>query len=227
MLIPFLGQGTTSDAAKAVLNHIISKGNAKEVFLKCLEGMQNITWQRETFDETNEDNSDLAVPVSLINLEGGSDPLLQTIALYNAARECIMPPIALLIEVLKRIRTARPSRFLTTFAAALLTNLTNAFRSIIDTERLETLHNLMLDFVTYCLDNYYETSEKDKGLAQLLQGVITTYVPIFMGNQMVYWSGRYWEETHTIPSGRIQSEELVNKELNIGLVKLEVTPSQG
>lgn len=115
----------------------------------------------------------------------------------------------------KRIRTKNPARFLATFAAALLTNITLAYESIIDIERLTALHNLVSDFVTSTLNTMGQTMDKE--IVSLLQGVITTYVPVYLSNQMLFWSGKYREASHPIPSQRVKSKDLVNVDLENGL----------
>jgi Uncharacterised protein family, YAP/Alf4/glomulin len=118
--------------------------------------------------------------------------------------------------VFKRIRTDRPARFLTTFAAALLTNVTSAFQSIVESESLEILNGLVLEFITSSLDMSDQSTEKGKEIVTLLEGVITTYVPIYLGNQILFWSARYWEKSHPIPSSRIKSQDLINVDLEKG-----------
>jgi len=117
---------------------------------------------------------------------------------------------------------AHPSRFLTTWAAALLTNFTNAFGTLVDSENLVTLHNLMLDFVNISLD----IPEDNKEIQFLLQGVITAYIRVYMGNRMLFWAGRYWEQSHPILSNRIKSKDLVNLDLENGVSELLVHPTR-
>jgi hypothetical protein len=57
----------------------------------------------------------------------------------------------------------------------------------------------------------------DKQIASLLEGLITTYVPVYLNNQMLFWSGQYWEASHPIPSQRVKSKDLLNVDLQIGL----------
>jgi hypothetical protein len=128
--------------------------------------------------------------------------------------------------VFTRIQTARPSRFLTTFAAALLTSLTRGFATLVDSDRVATLHHLMLDFIRYCCDSFAGTRAGKREVEQFVQGLITTYIPIYLGDQMLYWSGRYWEASNAIPSTRTKSKDLVNEDLELELGKLNVGFSQ-
>lgn len=116
---------------------------------------------------------------------------------------------------------ANPSRFLLTWAAALLTNVTHAFGTLVDSENLDTLHNLMLDFVNTSL----AFPDGNQEIQLVLRGVITTYVWVYMGNRMLFWSGRYWEQSHPIFSSRVQSEDLVNLDLENEMKKLFVHPA--
>lgn len=124
--------------------------------------------------------------------------------------------------VFKRIRTERPSRFLTTFAAAMLTNLSIAFQSLVDSDQLHTLHTLMLDFITSSISLYDLGSDKGKGVKEVIAGVVSTYIPVYMGNQLTFWSGRYWEESHPVISNRVKSKELVNEDLEKSVTTLVV-----
>jgi hypothetical protein len=129
-----------------------------------------------------------------------------------------------LTEVFKRIQAVRKSRFLATFAAALLATVTRAFQLLADFDELGILHNLMTDFVTLSVELGNQDSNNGKELAALLDGFITTYVPVYLGNQMLFWSGRYWEKSHPIFSHRVKSADLVNPELEQGLLALAVYP---
>ena len=62
-----------------------------------------------------------------------------------------------------------------------------------------------------------EDKTADKQIASLLEGVITTYVPVYLSNQMLFWSGQYWEASHPIPAQRVKSKDLVNVDLQNGL----------
>lgn len=127
----------------------------------------------------------------------------------------------MLIKVFERIKTDRPARFLTTFAAALLTNVTSAFQSLVHSEQLDVLHNLVLDFIT---SNMPESDDLKKGedISALLKGTLTSYVPVYLGNNMLFWTGQYWESSHNIPSSRVKSKDLVNADLETGLKRLLV-----
>jgi hypothetical protein len=126
--------------------------------------------------------------------------------------------------VFKRIQAARKSRFLATFAAALLATITRAFQSLVDFDELVILHNLMTDFVTFSVELGDRDLDNSKEVAALLDGFITTYVPVYLGNQMLFWSGRYWEQSHPIFSHRVKAAGLVNPELEQGFLALAVYP---
>jgi len=72
-----------------------------------------------------------------------------------------------------------------------------------------------LDFIKSTSETFDQT--KDEEIVALLEGVITTYVPVYLGNQMLFWSGQYWEESHPILSQRAKSKDLVNVDLDNGL----------
>jgi hypothetical protein len=123
-----------------------------------------------------------------------------------------------------RIRTNRPERFLTTFAAALLLSVTHGFQSVAEPDDLTTLHNLILNFL-----HSMELSRREKGdlngeLANLMKSVITNYVPIYLGNQLLYWSGQYWEQSHPVFSERVKSKDLANDDLKIEMDMIAVSP---
>jgi hypothetical protein len=126
--------------------------------------------------------------------------------------------------VFKRIQVARKSRFLAAFATALLSSITHAFQSLVDFDQLAILHNLMTDFVKFSVDFGSRDSDNGNELTALLDGFITTYVPIYLGNQMLFWSGRYWEKSHPIFSHRVKSADLINPELEEGFLTLAVYP---
>jgi len=126
--------------------------------------------------------------------------------------------------VFKRISTKNPARFLTTFGAALLTNLTGAYQTVLDSDKLSALDDLMLEFISSFLELCKD--EKDGGVATVLQAVLTHYIPTYLGNQMLFWSGRYWEKSHPVFSRRVRSEDLVNVQLEDGIKKYTVRPAQ-
>ena len=124
----------------------------------------------------------------------------------------------------KRIKTKNPARFLTTFGAALLTNLNGVYHAVLDSEKLSALNNLMLEFI----GSFLELSKAENGgdIATVLQAVLTHYIPTYLGNQMLFWSGRYWEKSHPVFSRRLKSEGLVNVQLEHGIKKYIVRSSQ-
>ena len=145
-----------------------------------------------------------------------------------------MPPISVrlfslectLIIAFKRIRTNRPARFLTSFGAALLLAVTQGSQSVPEQEDLATLHYLVLNFLdsteelcSLCKEN----GDQDGDLVRLIEGVITQYVPIYLGNQLLYWTGQYWEQSHPVISGRMRSEDLVNEDLKAGMDRISVS----
>ena len=69
-----------------------------------------------------------------------------------------------------------------------------------------------------------EKGDGDDDLVKLIEGVITQYVPIYIGNQLLYWTGQYWEQSHPIISERLRSEDLVNDDLKAGMDKILVSP---
>lgn len=102
MLLPFLGRSTTLDNAKNVLDIIVAKGNAKEVFLKCNEALKNIIWERNYDDDDEHDDGDeydgderdddggeasLAEQIEKVRItekEEKLDPVMQTVELCQA-----------------------------------------------------------------------------------------------------------------------------------------------
>jgi hypothetical protein len=126
--------------------------------------------------------------------------------------------------VFKRIQVARKSRFLASFATALLSTITRAFQSLVDFDQLAILHNLITDFVAFSVEFGSRDSDNGKELTLLLDGFITTYVPVYLGNQMLFWSGRYWEKSHPILSRRVKSADLIKPELEEGFLTLSVYP---
>ena len=91
-LLPYLGQKGTHDSAVRILDIVTAKGNAKEVFLKCNEGLKNILWERTYDDDDDNDNggeATLADKLVELNLEqnGKADPVIQTVELYRATNK--------------------------------------------------------------------------------------------------------------------------------------------
>jgi Uncharacterised protein family, YAP/Alf4/glomulin len=121
----------------------------------------------------------------------------------------------------KRIRTNRPAKFLASFAAALLLAVTGAFQSLAETEDVTIVHTVVLE-VLESMVAVWEGKREDEELVKLLEGVITQYLPVYLGNQMLYWSGQYWEQSHPVVSERIKSKDLVNEDLEAGMDKISV-----
>jgi Uncharacterised protein family, YAP/Alf4/glomulin len=221
MLLPYIGRKSTVENANKVLNVVTAKGNAKEVFLKCIEALKMIIWENTVEEDDNDDEeATLAgkiVEVSVHENGDKQDSMFQTIQVYHAINTGYFLLYCVLREVFKRIRTDHPARFLTTFAAALLSNITLAFETRVD---MEQPHSLLLNFITSSLE--IADHSKDNEILSLLHGVITTYIPVFLGNHMVFWSGRYWEANHPVISQRVKSKDRVNVKLEDGLALLLV-----
>jgi hypothetical protein len=81
MLLPFLSHGATYPAAEKVLDVVTAKGNPKEVFLKCTEGLHRILWETDASEQ---------------EISRESDPVLATTKLYHAAQVGSCPPGALI-----------------------------------------------------------------------------------------------------------------------------------
>jgi hypothetical protein len=82
MMVPFLGREGTLKSAADVLDVIVSKGNAKEVFLKCVEALRGIRYIRNVNDDSDEDTlKENAAP----NLNERINPVIQTVQLCNAS----------------------------------------------------------------------------------------------------------------------------------------------
>jgi len=101
------------------------------------------------------------------------------------------------------------------------------FQSVSEHDDLATLHSLVLNFLdsmeelcTLCK----EKGDEDDDLVKLIEGVITQYVPIYLGNQLLYWSGQYWEQSHPVISERPRSEDLVNEDLKADMDRILVYP---
>lgn len=60
MLVPFLGRKGTRNLADSVLDVVVRKGNAKEVFLKCTEALKSISWVRDYDEEDSDAEATLA-----------------------------------------------------------------------------------------------------------------------------------------------------------------------
>ena len=112
---------------------------------------------------------------------------------------------------------------MTAFAAALLSNVTEAFQSLVDAEQLKIIHDTMLDFLRWSLGAVELQTYGEKEAITLLGGVMTTYIPVYMGNQMLFWSGRYREQTSPVFSGRVKSQDLIDLDLENGCKELFVS----
>jgi len=104
-----------------------------------------------------------------------------------------------------------------------LTSLTGAYQTVFDSKKLSALDDLMLEFISFFLNLYQ--SEKGGEITSVLQAVLTHYIPIYLGNQLLFWSGRHWEKSHPVFSRRPKSEDLVNVQLGDGIKKYFVHPA--
>jgi hypothetical protein len=89
MLLPFLGRTATEAKADQVLTILVSKGNAKEVFLKCNEALKKIEWQpQDDADEYDDGEATVAETLQAVSkLEEGQEdinPVRQMVALCRA-----------------------------------------------------------------------------------------------------------------------------------------------
>jgi Uncharacterised protein family, YAP/Alf4/glomulin len=88
-LSPFIGQKVTRDNALKVLDIVIIKGNAKEVFLKCIEALRLVHWERTFDDDDDDDDGEATMTEKLAEItkdekENKVDPIAQTVELYRA-----------------------------------------------------------------------------------------------------------------------------------------------
>jgi hypothetical protein len=88
-LRPYLGQKATNEDARKVLDILVTKGNAKEVFLKCVEGLNSIVWERTYDDNDNIDDGEATLTEKLAKITTDEkdvkvDEVLQTLELYRA-----------------------------------------------------------------------------------------------------------------------------------------------
>jgi len=87
MLLPYIGQKGTKDEAVKVLHIVLDKGNAKEVFLKCNEGLKNIVWERTYYDDNDDGEATLTEKFNEVNIDDEDnkvDSVVQTVELYQA-----------------------------------------------------------------------------------------------------------------------------------------------
>ena len=90
MLLPFIGNTATHTDAVRILNTIVTKGNAKEVFLKCTEGLRSIAWQRESYhDDDGDGEAAMTKKLTVEDQPTEVDPVIQTLELYGASRKGI------------------------------------------------------------------------------------------------------------------------------------------
>lgn len=89
MLLPYLGQKATNEDARKVLDILVTKGNAKEVFLKCVEGLKSIVWERTYDDDDDDDDGEATLAEKLAKVTTDEDAVkvdqvLQTRELHRA-----------------------------------------------------------------------------------------------------------------------------------------------
>ena len=97
MIVPFLGNKDTVELGSQVLDLLVTKGNAKEVFLKCAEALKGIQYSRDLNDDDNEEKKEeeddheitLAERLSKINMKSTIEirSIQQTTQLYKALRK--------------------------------------------------------------------------------------------------------------------------------------------
>ena len=90
-LLPFLGRKETNEETVKVFDILVTRGNAKEVFLKCVEGLRSILWER-TYDNDQVDDSEAMLSEKLAKVTTNDDgikvdPILQTVGLYQAVKQ--------------------------------------------------------------------------------------------------------------------------------------------
>jgi hypothetical protein len=90
MLVPFLGRSVARPYAANVLNVLVEKGNAKEVFLECTEALKRIPWEEE-FDEDDDNDGEATLAEKLTEFtitkdESENDQIGQVSELYRATQ---------------------------------------------------------------------------------------------------------------------------------------------
>jgi hypothetical protein len=88
MLVPFLGHSETRPYTANVLDVVVEKGNAKEVFLKCTEALKRIPW-REEFDDDEDNDGEATLAEKLTEFtkdESENDQIGQVSELYRATQ---------------------------------------------------------------------------------------------------------------------------------------------
>src|SRR5271156_448201 len=89
MLLPFIGNKATRESAVKILDVVVTKGNSKEVFLKCTEALKNIQWER-TYEGEEDEEGEATVAEDLENMDFEDlpiDTVAQTIQLYKATQK--------------------------------------------------------------------------------------------------------------------------------------------
>jgi len=88
MLLPFIGNKATRENAVELLDIVVTKGNSKEVFLKCTEALNGVQWERTYEDDEDEGEATLAEELENMNFEDFPiDTAAQTIELYKATQK--------------------------------------------------------------------------------------------------------------------------------------------
>jgi hypothetical protein len=92
MIIPFLGRKAAQENAVKILDILATKGNAKEVFLKCNEGLKNVQWKRRFIDDEDDDDGEATLTEKLgepvvSNNQQREDSITQTLELYRATNK--------------------------------------------------------------------------------------------------------------------------------------------
>jgi Uncharacterised protein family, YAP/Alf4/glomulin len=228
MVVPFVGDDATTDAAEGILSLLAEKGNLKEVFLKFLEALKKVEFNVSISEEEEEDVTVIENTKADSLARDASDrsneesdsipgPLEIALAQTNVICDCIIEGIIVSLftdVVLLSIQTKRPVRFWTTFYAAGLNHLSRAFQVIDNEETQSRLYDEFRSWIyrAFDEDDYAETDRKELNLLQ--KKVISHYVTIILKNPLLYWSARYWESSRSIPSDRSEVHEFIDRQLD-------------
>ncbi|KAK9477249.1 YAP-binding/ALF4/Glomulin [Lipomyces japonicus] len=166
-----LKSATPRKTALKIFNLIAEKGNAKEVFLKCIEALStlDIEYSLDSSPEEQLDNEKLFV--------------LKFYALFEV-----------IISVTRRITTQYPSRFLTTSSTALLSFFSSHVDELSDQSLPVLLRRLYLFARDYVPPPSKTTVDAEEEALQrrMLQSYVTHIVEIFLRSRSMEWSKRYF-----------------------------------
>ena len=94
---------------------------------------------------------------------------------------------------------------------------------LVELEHVNMLNALIIEFLEWSLELADQTTEQGKELIAMLEGTITTYLPIYLGDyHLLFWSGRYWEESHPIPLGKSASTDFISYDIDANEKRLFV-----